>query len=73
MAKKQPLTTPERVKHWRDLKGLTLRQLAELTGIDKSALSRIENGEQRLLEEHLRALVDAFGVTIADFYGEAAA
>ena len=47
--KKGPIESPEirvglKMKHTRLLKGLTLKQLAELAGCSESVLSRIENG-----------------------------
>src|SRR5260370_12678328 len=47
--KKGPVEVPEirvglKMKHTRLLKGLTLKQLADLAGCSESLLSRIENG-----------------------------
>lgn len=60
-----------RIAHWRKKKGLTIRKLAEQLEISKSALSRIERGEQSLRPRDLEHLLAVFDTTIGRFYGTA--
>ena len=48
-------------------KGLTVRKLGELVGIDYGALSRIETGQKNSHILTLKAIADALGVQIKDF------
>lgn len=45
---------------------LTQEQLAELAGIDRQAISRIELGHQSALIDNLIRIADALGVPLAD-------
>lgn len=51
-----------RVKELRKKKGMTLRELAKITGISKSTLSDIENNIAPISEKRLDKLSEAFGV-----------
>ena len=53
-----------RLKELRALRGLSLRQLEEATGIDNSALSSIENGRRKMGLNIATILADYFGVSI---------
>ena len=57
----------QRILKQRQAKGWTLAQLQEATGIDKSALSRIERGERAPELATLRKLRDAFTLTDDEF------
>lgn len=48
--------------------GLTLAQLARLTGISKSALNNIENGRTPPKLPQLEAIAKATGTKIQDLY-----
>lgn len=50
--------------------GLTLQQAAELSGISKSHLSRLESSERQPSVASLLALSAAFGVSVGTLFGE---
>jgi transcriptional regulator with XRE-family HTH domain len=54
----------------REERGLTLEQAAELSGISKSHLSRLESSERQPSVASLLALSAAFGVPVSAFFGE---
>lgn len=54
----------------REHQGLTLEQAAELSGISKSHLSRIESSERQPSVASLLALSTAFGVSVGALFGE---
>ena len=49
-------------------KNLTLYQLAELTGISKSALNNIENGKTSPTLRQLEAIAKALNVPMTDLF-----
>ena len=49
-------------------KGLTLRQLEELTGISRATLNNIENGKVSPQLDYLEKLAIAMGVHITDLF-----
>lgn len=49
-------------------KGLTLKQLEELTGIGKTTLNNIENGHVSPTLKQLEDIARALGVKISDLY-----
>ena len=58
-----------RLRGVREGRGLTLTRAAEQTGISKSTLSRLENGQRRPTLELLLLLADAYRVPIDDLVG----
>ncbi|HYE04083.1 MAG TPA: XRE family transcriptional regulator, partial [Planctomycetota bacterium] len=52
--------------------GLSLRDVARLSGMSESYLSRVERHQAALTIPGLRRLADAFGVPMASFFAEAA-
>ena len=58
-----------RLRGVRERRGLTLTRAAEQTGISKSTLSRLENGQRRPTLELLLLLADAYRVPIDDLVG----
>lgn len=46
--------------------GLTQEQLAELAGMDRQSINRIEQGHQAALIDNLIRIADALGVPLAD-------
>lgn len=52
----------------RNEKNLTLRQLAELTGLSKSALNNIEDGKNSPTLNQLEAIAMALNVRITDLF-----
>src|SRR3954466_15824430 len=58
-----------RLKRIRKERGVTLRDLAESTGISTSTLSRLENGQRRPSLELLLPLAQAYRVPLDDLVG----
>jgi len=58
-----------RLRRIRDQRGLTLSEAAQSTGISKSTLSRLENGQRRPSLELLLPLAQAYRVPIDDLVG----
>jgi transcriptional regulator with XRE-family HTH domain len=58
-----------RLKHVRTRRRATLTDVAETTGISKSTLSRLENGQRRPTLELLLALSQAYRVPLDDLVG----
>ena len=58
-----------RLKRIRGQRGITLTDLAERTGISKSTLSRLENGQRRPSLELLLPLAQAYRVPLDDLVG----
>lgn len=63
----------ERIRHWRELLGITQADLAERIKFDESKLSRIETGAQEIRAFELEIVVEKLGLTMAEFYGQAGA
>ena len=51
------------VKQLRQSKGLSIRQLAEISGISKSKLQGIETHKSNMTKEHEDKLLITFGLT----------
>lgn len=58
-----------RLRKVRDLRGITLAEVAERTGISKSTLSRLENGQRRPSLELLLPLAETYRVPLDDLVG----
>ena len=67
MAKLDPTQLPNRVRHWRELRGKTLRDIAPLVGLAHGSLQRIETGERELNQYWMERLGEVLGVVPADF------
>lgn len=52
--------------------GYTQNGLAERAGVSQSHLRRVELGEADITVGHLELLCDAMGISLADFFNEAA-
>lgn len=68
MAKK--LTAGQRVRAWRESRSLSIRGLAEESGLHRSTIHRIETGQQDAREPELQALTKGLRVSIAEFYDD---
>ena len=74
--KKEPaVAIPEiriglKMKHMRLLKGLTLKQLAELAGCSESLLSRIENGNANPSIKMMHRVALALGMPVSGLFQE---
>jgi transcriptional regulator with XRE-family HTH domain len=58
-----------RLRRLRDQRGITLMALAEATGISKSTLSRLENGQRKATLELLLPLAAEYRVPLDDLVG----
>ncbi len=58
-----------RLRQVRAQRGVTLTEVSERTGISKSTLSRLENGQRRPSLELLLPLAQAYGVPLDDLVG----
>ncbi|GAB3764967.1 transcriptional regulator with XRE-family HTH domain [Nocardioides ginsengisegetis] len=58
-----------RLRRVREQRGLTLTEVARLTGISKSTLSRLENGQRRPSLELLLPLAQTYRVPLDDLVG----
>ena len=63
-------TVGHRVRRMRLERGLSLKDLAEQSGIDFSGLARRERGERTWTETDLQAVAKALGVPVAELFGE---
>ncbi len=59
------------VAQHRDRRGWTLRELAQRSGVDVGALSRIERGERDPTATTVVAIADALEVSIDELFGRA--
>ena len=57
------MTVSERVKELRKSMNLTLEKFGNKLGVGKSALSKIENGENGLTDQMIKLMVKEFGVS----------
>jgi DNA-binding XRE family transcriptional regulator len=58
-----------RIKAIRQAKGVTQDQLAELTGLNRAHLYRLENGKQSMTLRTLKIIADTLGVRVRDLVG----
>ena len=58
-----------RLRRLREQRGITLTALAETTGISKSTLSRLENGQRKATLELLLLLASTYRVPLDDLVG----
>jgi len=59
----------QRVRHWRELKGVSQLDLATRAKMDNSKLCRIENGEINARAADIEQLARALDLTMPEFYG----
>lgn len=64
------MTVGERIKEVRKNKGISVRYLAELSGISRSTISRWENNHLNPSEDNLKAIIKALGLTVSQFWNE---
>jgi len=60
----------ERIRKLRVKKGITQDQLAELTGLNRVHLYRLENGRQSMTLNTLKIIADTLGVRVRDLVGK---
>ena len=61
----------QQIRYYRKLKGLRLRDLAELGGLSESLLSKIENGKSTPSLGGLHRIARALGTNVSVFFAEA--
>jgi transcriptional regulator with XRE-family HTH domain len=59
-----------RIKALRQAKGVTQDQLAELSGLNRTHLYRLENGKQSMTLRTLKIIADTLGVRVRDLIGK---
>lgn len=59
-----------RIKALRQAKGVTQDQLAELAGLNRAHLYRLENGKQSMTLRTLKIIADTLGVRVRDLIGK---
>lgn len=62
----------ERIRFLRERKGITVNKLANLAGVSQSFLRDIELGNKKPTIETLSVLCSTLGVTLRDFFDDAA-
>lgn len=66
-----PETLGKRLRNCRQARGLSQSEVAEkLDGINRSALSKIENGNQKINSLALKALSELYGQSVNDLLAE---
>lgn len=68
-----PADLPNRIREERKAKGLTLEEMAELTGISWQTLQRYETGVRRITLEKLGEIAASLGVSTASLVRDAEA
>ena len=56
------------LRHWRDRRGYSVRQLAERAGVGHVTIVRIENGHMSPTVVMLEKLAKALGISVRDFF-----
>ncbi len=63
------ITPGQRVRHWRELRGISQVELATRSGLEKTKLCKIEIGTQEVRATELEQLAEALGLSMPEFYG----
>lgn len=61
-------TIAEAINYWREVRGLTQRELAERTGLHHVHIARLELGQGNPTISTLVTLAEALGINVADFF-----
>jgi transcriptional regulator with XRE-family HTH domain len=56
------------LRHWRQRRGYSVRQLARRAGVGFVSVSRIENGHMSPTVEMLEKLAKALGISVREFF-----
>lgn len=59
---------PVLLRHWRERRGYTVRELAKRAGVGYVTISRIENGRMSPTVAMLEKLARALGIGVRDFF-----
>ena len=60
----------EKLKSIRVEKGMTTYELADITGIPQSTISKMENGKRKIETDSIKLLAKALNVPISSFFDE---
>jgi transcriptional regulator with XRE-family HTH domain len=60
----------KRIRATRQAKGITQDQLADLTGLNRVHLYRLESGKQSMTLRTLKLIADTLGVRVRDLIGK---
>jgi transcriptional regulator with XRE-family HTH domain len=63
------ISAGQRVKHWRELRGVTQADLAAIAKIDNTRLCKIEKGKLTAKADEIERLAKALELTMPQFYG----
>lgn len=66
-----PVEVKERIRYFREKKGVTVNRLANEAGVSQSFLREIELGNKKPTVETLSALCGALGITLKEFFDDA--
>lgn len=58
----------EMLKEYRLARGLTMHELSEIVGVDKSYISKVESGRQRPPRDMLAYIVEALQIDTEDYH-----
>ena len=61
------MTLGEKIKHHRTMKGLTQKQLGEMTGIHEVSIRKYEANKLAAKREQLEKIADVLGVPLNEF------
>ena len=61
-----------KIKKLREQRALSLSDVAQITGLSRVTINRIENGKQRPMPRTIRKLANALGVTVEELTSEQA-
>ena len=64
------MNVAERIRFFREQKGITVNKLANLAGISQSFLREIELGNKKPTVETISLLCDALNITLKDFFDD---
>jgi len=64
------MTLGERIRKIRKIKGLSILDIKEKTGLSKSTISDLENGKSSPTTETLQKIADALEVDIREFFSD---
>lgn len=64
------MTLGERIREIRKMKGLSILDLKEKTGLSKSTISDLENGKSSPTAETLQKIANALEVDIREFFND---
>ena len=71
-AKREPYIVCKQIRHYREVKGLERKDIAEYLGINTNAVCNWENGRSRPDLIQLPKLCELFGVSIDELFGRSA-